>query len=333
MNNSDSPSTNSPFFSVVMTTYNRADIMERAVLSVFGQTFTDYELIIVDDCSTDHTAEKIRSLQSRDSRIVSLILDKNQGVSGARNRGLERSRSPYIVFIDDDDETLPGWLTSFYQKIPSLPESWGVLYSRYLIKEELTGIVYPNIDPPKEGHIFEDLIRGAHLPVGIPGTVIKRDALAKVGGFDEELRGLEDYDLWFRLSRDWTFHFLNIPSILVYEHSGFRNSEEANTASDVKDRFLEKWQADIVRFGGEFLPRVREQKESAGRLFARIRKETHSKGRLAGLRLLRVSIKRSNFLVAYFLKDIFLILIGPTLYDHVRRIRGNLYWRFYRVSE
>lgn len=333
MSQSESASRTAPFFCIVMTAYNRADLLKRAVRSVLRQTYKNFELIIVDDCSSDQTPEVILSLQGEDSRIVPLLLKENLGLSGARNRGLRRGSAPYVTFLDDDDETLPEWLRSFHKRIPSLPETWGVLYSRYLMKEELTGVIYPNVVPPRVGYIFESLMMGDHLPVGTPGAVIKREALERVGGYDEKMSGLEDYDLWFRLSRDWTFHFINQPSILVYEHSGFRMSEDVETNWEVRDHFLNKWRADMVRFGGEFVPREKEQKEKAGRFFARIRRETHTKGRLAGLRLLWRSTTRENFLLLYFLKDLFLILIGPTLYDHVRRIRGNLYWRFYRSPE
>ena len=321
------------FFSLVMTSFNRADLLERAVQSVLRQTYKHFELIIVDDCSSDHSPEIILSLQREDPRIIPLLLEKNLGVSGARNEGFRRGSAPFFAFLDDDDETLPDWLSSFHQRIPSLPDTWGVLYSRYLMKEELTGVIYPNVVPSREGSIFENLMRGDHLPIGTPGAIVKREALESVGGYDEKMSGLEDYDLWFRLARDWTFHFVNRPSILVYEHSGSRLSGDVETNWEVREHFLNKWRTEMVRFGGEFVPHEKERKEKAGRFFARIRRETYTKGRLAGLGLLWRSTSRENFLPLYFLKDLFQILIGPTLYDHLRRIRGNLYWQFYKCPD
>jgi glycosyltransferase involved in cell wall biosynthesis len=332
MSPAENPPTALPFISIVMTTYNRADLLKRAVRSLERQTYKNFELIIVDDCSSDRTRDVISSLERDCSRIRAVSLEKNLGLSGARNRGMELASGSLVAFLDDDDEALPEWLESYSKRIPELPDTWGVLYSRYLIKEELTGVIYPNADPPREGYIFEYLMEGNHLPVGSAGAVIKKKALEEAGGFDESLAGLEDYDLWFRLSRNWTFHFINIPCILVYEHSGLRNSVFANTDIKVREHFLSKWRADMVRYGGEFVPQRQDQKEKAGRFFAIIRRETHEKGRLAGLRLLLRSSARNNFLPLYFLKDLFLILIGPTLYDHVRRIRGSLYWRFYRKT-
>src|SRR5262244_3561534 len=92
-----------PLVSVIMPTFNRADTITRAIRSVQAQTFTDWELIVVDDGSTDNTAERIEGCDPR----MKLIRQENQGTAGARNAGLRASSGSYIAFLDSDDEWLP----------------------------------------------------------------------------------------------------------------------------------------------------------------------------------------------------------------------------------
>ena len=97
-----------PKVSLIITTYNRARLLPRAVNSVFDQTYEDYELIIVDDCSTDSTPEVVQSFT--DSRIRSVRHDENVGLPGSRNTGIRLARGEYVAFLDDDDECLPNRL-------------------------------------------------------------------------------------------------------------------------------------------------------------------------------------------------------------------------------
>ena len=97
-------SVTAPRVSVVMATYNRAHLLPRAIESVLRQTFSDFEFIIIDDGSTDETADIVRYFQNRDRRIVFLQNKKNKGLVASLNRGLAAARGRYIARIDDDDE-------------------------------------------------------------------------------------------------------------------------------------------------------------------------------------------------------------------------------------
>src|SRR5215831_13870333 len=93
-----------PFFSVIIPTYNRATCVGRAIESVLRQTFQDYELIVVDDGSTDKTAEVVRQYGER----IVFVSQPNRGVSAARNAGVSRAAGDWVAFLDSDDEWLPG---------------------------------------------------------------------------------------------------------------------------------------------------------------------------------------------------------------------------------
>ena len=103
--NASHKSNNVPTVSVIIPTYNRANLIGRSIQSVLGQTYRDFEVIIIDDNSTDNTGEVVRSF--RDPRIIYIKLSSNSGVSAARNQGIQMAKGTYIAFQDSDDEWFP----------------------------------------------------------------------------------------------------------------------------------------------------------------------------------------------------------------------------------
>ena len=117
----------SPKVSIIIPTYNRADVITRALNSVLAQTETNYEVIIVDDASTDETKQIIESYL--DPRIRYLRHDKNKYAAAARNTGMEKATGQYIAFLDSDDEWVPTKLHAQLQIMDSRDDSWGCIYS------------------------------------------------------------------------------------------------------------------------------------------------------------------------------------------------------------
>jgi len=198
--------------SVIIPTFNRAHKIARAVASVFYQTFTDYEILVVDDGSVDTTPEVLMQFRSR---IEWITHSKNLGVSAARNTGIRRSRSPLIAFLDSDDYWLPDKLAaqvSFFSKHPQATASQ---------TEELWIRRGARVNPMKKhfkpsGDIFEPSLK---LCVVSPSAVVvKRSLLEEVGLFDEEFPVCEDYDLWLRIS--WKYPIWLIPESLVIKEGG-----------------------------------------------------------------------------------------------------------------
>jgi glycosyltransferase involved in cell wall biosynthesis len=208
----------SPRISVIIPTYDAEAFISRTVESVSRQTVTDLEIVVVDDGSTDGTLGSLTSLQSREPRLR-IVRQANAGVAEARNRGLREAdpHARYVSFLDHDDVLEPGALQALCSALDPLPDAVAA-YGRL----ELVG---PHDEPVRGSHLekwaderltvvgnrlerrpnsqlatFESLIVLSCI-VSMSGTVIRRDALERVGGFDPLAVPADDWDLWIRLSR------------------------------------------------------------------------------------------------------------------------------------
>ncbi len=185
-----------PFFSVIVPTFNRASIVSRAVESVLSQTYVHFELIIVNDGSSDNTKKIIMSYD--DPRIHYIETD-NRGVSAARNTGTMKSTGSHAAFLDSDDQWLPEKLhcdASFIRENPNYlihqsDEFW-VRSGRRVNKR--------NIHTKKAGTIFKESL--AMCMVSPSSAVINTSFLMKTGLFDEKMPVCEDYDLWLRITAE-----------------------------------------------------------------------------------------------------------------------------------
>lgn len=202
-----------PTVSIVVPTHNRAPILRRAMRSALDQTFGDFELIIVDDASTDATEETVRSVG--DIRIKYFRHDVNRGVAAARNTAILHSCGRYVAFLDDDDEWLPTKLERQLALLESSPPSVGGVYSGSIKVDRATGTVLDQIAPSKRGRLFDQML--AKNWIGPTSAVVLRKAcLDRVGLFDTELVFGEDYDLWLRLSREFEFDYIAEPLVRFY---------------------------------------------------------------------------------------------------------------------
>ncbi|MFP5307677.1 MAG: glycosyltransferase family 2 protein [Gammaproteobacteria bacterium] len=186
----------SPAISVVLPTYNRAALLERAIGSVLGQTFRDFELLVVDDASTDATPALLASIS--DPRLRVLRLPQNRGAAGARNAGLRAARGEWVAFQDSDDEWLPTKLEQQYGAAREAPAAVGLVLGGY---EAVMGAQHVPIIPRHTlagGPSIPDLLDG--WPIITPTWLVRRRLVDALGGFDETYPCLEDWDLVFRLS-------------------------------------------------------------------------------------------------------------------------------------
>lgn len=204
---------NSPFFSVIIPTYNREDCIFKAVESVVNQNFLDWELIIVDDGSTDNTRQVIESFN--DSRIIYIYQD-NAERSVARNNGIFNAKGKYICFLDSDDSYFPNILEDFYNflKNKNFPETF-VFCDIEIFNENDVKISQTKYYPPDK--ISEDFLFGTSI-----GTVqaCVSSSLLKTEKFNPEIRIGEDKELWMRLICKTKFYYLPIAGVKVIEHSG-----------------------------------------------------------------------------------------------------------------
>jgi glycosyltransferase involved in cell wall biosynthesis len=194
--------------SIIIPTYNRSGFLKESVESVLSQTFNDFELIIVDDGSTDDTADVVSS--SCDPRIQ-YEYQVNRGVSSARNVGVSLATAPYIAFLDSDDIWLPGKLEnqlSFFHERPDIS---------ICQTEELWVRNGRRVNPRQKHAKHSGWIFEACLPLCIvsPSAVMfRREAFDALGGFDESFPACEDYDLWLRAALRYEIHTLSEPMII-----------------------------------------------------------------------------------------------------------------------
>lgn len=198
---------------VVMPAHDAAPFIGEAIESVLAQTFSDWELIVVDDGSTDGTAEVVSAYD--DPRLRLLTIEHTGLPAVARNRGLASSKSPHVAFLDADDLWRPQKLARQLAVVDSRPEV-GLVHTNF---EQLRDGVLEPIVPPSgltsSGPQFERLAVGNYIANS--SVLLRRDLLARHGPFDEDpcLRGTEDFELWLRLSPHTTFAYVDEP-LLVY---------------------------------------------------------------------------------------------------------------------
>jgi len=202
-----------PTVSVIIPTYNRAHLVARAIQSVLDQTYQDFELIIVDDGSTDNTEEVIKGFQQKDSRIIYLEHDQNKGGSAARNTGIKASRGEYIAFLDSDDECLPEKLGKQIVHLNNNYINAFISYTGYFkIDDKGDSSVFK---PTKHGNIYNDQLWEDHVSP-TSAVMVKRNCFEEVGLFDESLPARQDYDMWLRLSQYYIFDYIIEPLVVIH---------------------------------------------------------------------------------------------------------------------
>ncbi|MFP6899961.1 MAG: glycosyltransferase family A protein [Opitutales bacterium] len=185
--------TTSPKVSVVIPTFDRREVLPRAVDSVLTQTFSDWELIVVDDGSSDGTAEMVE----RDYHDARLLLQDNRGVGAARNAGIAEARGEWVALLDSDDAWLPEKLE---RQMQALEAESGY---RLCHTDEIWIRDGQRVNPMDKYAKAGGRIYQMCLPlccISPSSVVIHRDLLSEMGGFDETFEVCEDYDLWLRVT-------------------------------------------------------------------------------------------------------------------------------------
>lgn len=204
-----------PFFSVIIPTYNRADTIERAIRSVFTQSFTDFELIIVDDGSTDKTQEVLTFFAKNKPNdvFIKLLRTENNGVSAARNYGVSHANGIWLSFLDSDDEWLTHKLQAQYDFIKANPDCKLVHGEEIWIRNGVR-VNQKKIHQKEGGDIFQ---RATELCLISPSAVvIDSDTYIEHGGFREDFPVCEDYDLWLKITSVMPIGFIQTPIIKKY---------------------------------------------------------------------------------------------------------------------
>lgn len=232
--------------SVIIPTYNRANLIERSVQSVLEQTYDNLEVIVVDDGSDDNTQEVVNAFH--DSRIVYHKLPSNQGVSNARNIGVTIATASLIAFQDSDDRWQKDKLQKQMEYWQQHPE-YGMIYSAYLCHTEageIFRVPSANVKGNLEGDIFADLL--LRNTVGAPTMLMKKEDFSKCGGFDTTLKSLEDWEFAVRFAKDYEIGFVEEPLVDAYlSHGGVSSATGAYYESRCK--MIAKYKAEMLDKG------------------------------------------------------------------------------------
>lgn|SRR3990167_988594 len=194
-----------PKVTVIIPTHNRAQLLEKAIQSVLNQTYTDFEVLVCDDASTDNTWQIVESFS--DKRIRFVRYQKNIGVISVRNIAIVDSRGDYIALLDDDDEWLPPKLEKQLELLEGSSTKLGAVYTgAYSIDMELGKMIYIRIPEFRgnilQGLLFEDFITNSSI-------VLKKSCFERVGLFDPEYKSASDFDMWIRIAKDYEFDYVN----------------------------------------------------------------------------------------------------------------------------
>jgi glycosyltransferase involved in cell wall biosynthesis len=185
-----------PQVSIIIPTFNRAALLERAVASVLCQTFRDFEVVVVDDGSTDGTAE-LPIFNKSDPRLRYVKLPENRGVSCARNTGAKETSAPLLAFLDSDDEWLPHKLEKQVRWTDAHPDMH-IVQTREIWVRRGRRVNAPRTHEKFEGDLFAASLERCMIT---PSSVmLRRRLFEQAGGFNESFTACEDYDLWLRLT-------------------------------------------------------------------------------------------------------------------------------------
>ncbi len=244
--------TTDPAVSIVLPTYDRASLIGRSIRSVLAQTYTDFELIVVDDGSFDGTADVVARFD--DPRVVYLRLEQNGGAAAARNAGIRQAAAPFLAFQDSDDEWLPEKLEIQMQSFARCDAGVGIVYSD-MQRIQRNGESHYHRSPDIASGVLINASKSFYqvCRLGIQSTVIRRECLQAVGGFNEAFPALEDLELFIRLSRRYRFHHLEMPLVRYHETDGLSRDKPAKVVA--RTLLLRLYRQDLQRQHPDFLVR------------------------------------------------------------------------------
>lgn len=236
-----------PKLTVIITTYNRSNLLKDAIKSVLSQSFQDFELIVVNDCSSDNTEEVVKRFQ--DKRISYLRHKKNRGDAAAKNTGIRAAQGEYIISLDDDDLMAPWALAELFEKFHnSVNKNIGGIYG-------WSWWVYNNgktlklLTFQEKGKIFKKVFKNQVFT----NILLKKEVFDTIGFYDESLYSNYDYDFYLRLAKVYEIDF--VPRILFVirvqrqKHLSQLSLSHLKRRQSVKQRYFQSvWNPKMLMF-------------------------------------------------------------------------------------
>lgn len=240
-----------PVMSVIIPLYNKSSVIGDTLRSVLGQTFQDFEIIIVNDGSTDNSVEVVKEFADKRIRIVE---QQNQGVSAARNKGIEYAQADYIAFLDADDLWDKEYLMSQYEQIRNFPDCsvYGAKYRMQIGSEAPKDIKINSLPFNNECGIMDNYFHVAalsHPPLWTSSLVVKKEAIQSVGNFPVGIKSGEDLLTWARLACMYKIAYRN-RAMATYFIDGYRITDKPRRTPSKEDPVG----MELIRLKNDFDP-------------------------------------------------------------------------------
>ena len=247
---------NNPLVSVIMPSYNREESLGNAINSIIKQTYSNWELIIVDDCSTDETSGLVQKFLNEDSRIKFIRLKENSGACTARNVGIENSKGEFITFLDSDDEYLPKKIEKQLDLFKKAQiDNLGVVSCGRVDCQD--GVIYQKTLPQKKRDYYKSLLsKESRIGAGTPFLMVKAYIIKEEGIlFDPQMPAMQDWDFLIRICRNYEFTFVPDYLVKVNHHSSERvyNSQNAVKAIKLQYKKYHGWLLEDLESYSKFI--------------------------------------------------------------------------------
>jgi len=234
-----------PLISVVIPAYNREDTIGYCIQSILRQSYANFEIVVVDDGSTDRTVAVIRSFQDQRIRVIETIA--RRGAQAARNVGIRAAAAEWIAFLDSDDEWMPEKLEKQVEVLRSeefdsrtFVNCGGIMIDGDSGKRTKVGTV-----PVKNDDAYRSLLSMSGIM--FQGMLASKSALISIGLLDEAVSSFQEWDTAIRLAKHCNFFFLSEPLFIYHQHSGDTISKNSARAVEGYDYIVEKFKNEIVR--------------------------------------------------------------------------------------
>ena len=267
-----------PTVSGIITTFNRAEYLKKAIKSALSQTYRDFELLILDNSSTDGSEAIIHHFN--DSRIR-YIKHRPLNISQTRNLGVYEAKGDFIAFLDDDDEWLPHKLQSEFSLFEKSANDIAMIYGGF-IRIDGKGNAFYTHQPSLKGKILKALLSLEDDFTGSASNpMIKKSAIESLGGFDESIKTGEDWEFYLRLTERYSVAFVSHPIVKIRHHFGARLGDKLKDYIDLETKIMVHYknffeQDPILksfylqRIGGKYL-RLGERRRGRENLIAAIK--------------------------------------------------------------
>jgi glycosyltransferase involved in cell wall biosynthesis len=242
--------------SVIIPTYNRADLLERAIRSVLSQTYRDFEIIVVDDASIDNTQEMVKEKfkQEMDSGILRYVRNEtNMERSHSRNKGMEIAQGEYIAFLDDDDIWLPHRLAISVRYITERKRIACVFAKPLWLSEDGTledkfeRLFQKNLNNDSSD-FYRDLCIAGNM-VFSQISLFKKEIYRDIGGFRDGIAPNEDWEFFSRVAMNYNIGYVNTITCLIYVHKGSHSKKTVGDNAYIKENALRIIEQNSINYG------------------------------------------------------------------------------------